>query len=457
VISTKPAEPPAPVKIPAPPAPTPLFSSTSTPATLAPAASIPTPITPAASVVPQIVTAEKTTSTPLAVKPQPSLVLSETKIFKAAEEEENQPAPEKHAGPSMRPPALSLSSAMLGSSVSDAAIDKLETELTGARESKKSGSTFEMFAPLPKETTDSADDTLLDEPEDSAATLRASAVPAFGGLAKQPFAGLDTSERKGGRGLLIGGLAVAIVIGGFAAAWFYAPDFQKTLTWEYSKLQNQIHPAQPKLAPLAVQVSPAPAVPATTASSDPMTNSASTMPPAASGTSSLPAPANTPSQPAPSGPVPAPAPSAVPATHSPTATAAVPAKSPATPPPAPSSPAPSGNASLMNASATTTSVAKPAELFEVPEDYADDQVVHRVHPLYPKVARARKLQGPVVLQAIIDKQGKVDSLQLVSGDPLLAQAAADAVKQWRYKPYSHNGDPVEFQTRVTVDFKLPLP
>jgi protein TonB len=94
-------------------------------------------------------------------------------------------------------------------------------------------------------------------------------------------------------------------------------------------------------------------------------------------------------------------------------------------------------------------------LFEVPEDYADDQVIHRVHPVYPKQAKARKLHGPVVLEAIVNKHGKVDSLQLVSGDPLLAQAAADAVKQWRYKPYSHNGEPTDFQTRVTVDFKLP--
>jgi TonB family protein len=117
-----------------------------------------------------------------------------------------------------------------------------------------------------------------------------------------------------------------------------------------------------------------------------------------------------------------------------------------------------GNASLVNASATNVPASaspKAADLFEVPEDYADDQVIHRVHPIYPKGARAKKLQGTVVLQAIIDKQGKVDSLQMVSGDPLLAQAAADAVKQWRYKPYSHNGDPVEFQTRITVDFKLP--
>ncbi|MGC2196282.1 MAG: energy transducer TonB, partial [Terriglobales bacterium] len=115
------------------------------------------------------------------------------------------------------------------------------------------------------------------------------------------------------------------------------------------------------------------------------------------------------------------------------------------------------NPALVPASLPPTKVAKApgSDLLEVPEDYADDQVVHRVHPAYPKQASARKLHGTVVLQAIVNKQGKVDSLQLVSGDPLLAQAAAAAVKQWHYKPYWHNGEPADFQTRVTVDFKLP--
>ena len=89
------------------------------------------------------------------------------------------------------------------------------------------------------------------------------------------------------------------------------------------------------------------------------------------------------------------------------------------------------------------------------EDFADDQVIHRVHPTYPKQALTRKLHGSVVLQVIVSKQGKVDSLALISGDPLLGQAAQSAVKQWRYKPYWHNGEPTDFQTRVTVDFKLP--
>ena len=93
------------------------------------------------------------------------------------------------------------------------------------------------------------------------------------------------------------------------------------------------------------------------------------------------------------------------------------------------------------------------DLVEVPEDFADDLVVHRVHPTYPKQARAKKLHGAVVLQAVVNKQGKVDSLQLLSGDSQLAQAAAEAVKQWRYKPYSRNGEPTDFQTKVTVDFK----
>src|SRR5262249_51084867 len=104
---------------------------------------------------------------------------------------------------------------------------------------------------------------------------------------------------------------------------------------------------------------------------------------------------------------------------------------------------------------TTATKSTGSDLIEVPEDFADDQIVHRVHPAYPKQARARKLHGTVVLEAVVSKRGKVDSLQLVSGDPVLAQAAADAVKQWRYKPYMHNGETTDFQTRVTVDFKQP--
>jgi len=64
------------------------------------------------------------------------------------------------------------------------------------------------------------------------------------------------------------------------------------------------------------------------------------------------------------------------------------------------------------------------------------------------------VQGNVVLQASISKEGAIEHLQVVSGPPLLIQAAVDAVKQWRYRPYILNGEPVEVETTVTVQFTL---
>lgn len=81
-------------------------------------------------------------------------------------------------------------------------------------------------------------------------------------------------------------------------------------------------------------------------------------------------------------------------------------------------------------------------------------LIHRVEPIYPPVAQQARIQGAVVLTAIIDKEGNVQSLQLVSGHPLLARAAIEAVKQWRYKPFLLNGQPLEVETAVTVDFHL---
>ena len=78
----------------------------------------------------------------------------------------------------------------------------------------------------------------------------------------------------------------------------------------------------------------------------------------------------------------------------------------------------------------------------------------RTEPIYPSIARAAHIQGAVVLTAIIDKDGRIDNLQLVSGHPLLAPAAIDAVRQWRYKPFLLNGQPVEVETTVTVTFRL---
>jgi periplasmic protein TonB len=81
-------------------------------------------------------------------------------------------------------------------------------------------------------------------------------------------------------------------------------------------------------------------------------------------------------------------------------------------------------------------------------------IITQTRPLYPALARQARIQGNVVLHAIIDKEGKVAQLEVVSGHPLLVQAALDAVKQWRYKPTLLNGDPVEVDTTITVTFTM---
>jgi len=81
-------------------------------------------------------------------------------------------------------------------------------------------------------------------------------------------------------------------------------------------------------------------------------------------------------------------------------------------------------------------------------------LVTKVQPQYPEDARQDRIQGEVVLQALIDKTGDVEKLTLVSGHPLLAPAAIAAVKQWKYKPYLLNGQPVKIETQIVVNFQL---
>ena len=81
-------------------------------------------------------------------------------------------------------------------------------------------------------------------------------------------------------------------------------------------------------------------------------------------------------------------------------------------------------------------------------------LIQRVEPTYPTLARAARVQGDVILSAVIDTNGQIQNLQLVSGHPMLVPAAIAAVKQWRYKPYLLNGQPVEVETTITVIFTL---
>lgn len=85
---------------------------------------------------------------------------------------------------------------------------------------------------------------------------------------------------------------------------------------------------------------------------------------------------------------------------------------------------------------------------------SEGDLVHKIVPMYPPLARSARIQGTVVLQAMISKQGTIENLRLLSGHPLLAPAAIEAVRQWRYRPYILNSEPVEVETQITVNFSL---
>ncbi len=109
---------------------------------------------------------------------------------------------------------------------------------------------------------------------------------------------------------------------------------------------------------------------------------------------------------------------------------------------------------LVTLTSAAVSQAKPV-LVHLSESVAEGLVVKKVAPVYAPLARQARIQGRVVLKVRISKSGDVVKLQLVSGHPMLAPAAIEAVKQWRYQPYLLNGEPVEVETNVTVNFTLP--
>jgi protein TonB len=84
----------------------------------------------------------------------------------------------------------------------------------------------------------------------------------------------------------------------------------------------------------------------------------------------------------------------------------------------------------------------------------EGNLIYRPQPVYPPIARSARVQGTVLLRAVISREGTIENLQVVSGHPMLVQAAINAVRQWRYRPYMLNGEPVEVETQVTVNFLL---
>jgi protein TonB len=97
---------------------------------------------------------------------------------------------------------------------------------------------------------------------------------------------------------------------------------------------------------------------------------------------------------------------------------------------------------------------KSPQRIRVPEEVSRKLLISTVFPKYPALARQARIQGTVVLDANISKDGTVETLQVISGHPLLVQAALDSVKQWRYKSYMLNGKPVAVNTQIIVVFTL---
>ena len=131
------------------------------------------------------------------------------------------------------------------------------------------------------------------------------------------------------------------------------------------------------------------------------------------------------------------------------------------PEPPPSVPVPAIPESLRAAAfaappaATRSALLDALEPVSLTEDLSENLLLEKVQPRYPEQALRAGLQGSVVLQALIGRDGRIQSLTLVQGSFLLGQSAYQAVKQWRYRPYFRNGHAVQAQTFVTVDFSLP--
>jgi protein TonB len=110
---------------------------------------------------------------------------------------------------------------------------------------------------------------------------------------------------------------------------------------------------------------------------------------------------------------------------------------------------------IMNTTGANLPRQAPPQTLKVSQGVSQGLLIKSVQPVYPATARQMRIQGAVQLMANIGKDGSITSVKLLSGDSVLSRAAIDAVKQWKYKPYYLDDQPVEIQTQITVNFKLP--
>jgi len=282
------------------------------------------------------------------------------------------------------------------------------------------------------------------------------------------FGGANVAEKSSGgsKKILFGVAAAVLVVGALYFAW---TKFHGTAS-QPGSTQTQATPSVPVPESPKPSSQPAPVTAKPSASAP--TNAASvpnSQPDTVPAKSPVPVASNTPSDddvPAPTAPKPSGA--AAPATSKPTeaplmvkgGTAPVVHAKPA----APDAPAPD-----MSAIATAGAGAPPPNLgsgigtelhpvlqtLHISQGVSQGLLMKKVQPVYPRNAIFMRLEGSVELMATISKTGDISHVKVLSGDSQLTKAATDAVKQWKYKPYLLNGEPVEIQTQVTVNFKLP--
>ena len=295
---------------------------------------------------------------------------------------------------------------------------------------------------------------------DSPAVSAAPAAPSF------TFGGANTEEESGGgkKKIMLGIVAAALVAAGLYAGWSY---FQGRASQPVNHVPAVSTPST--AAPSSGQ--PAPQKPA---ASIPVpgshTAAVDAQPTATPGNSETASEVSTPAE--------------VRNTVAPTSAAPPPSKSTSSPKPAetplvvkggtvpvvqsapavPDTPAPSvigmaatgSGGALSNLVDTSSTAPQPIlQKLNISQGVSQGLLMKKVQPVYPKTAMTMHIEGVVELAATISKNGDITSVKVVKGDPQLTRAAADAVKQWKYKPYLLNGEPVEITTQVTISFKLP--
>lgn len=109
---------------------------------------------------------------------------------------------------------------------------------------------------------------------------------------------------------------------------------------------------------------------------------------------------------------------------------------------------------IISSTPSSPLVAPPPKRIRISQGVIQGLLIHKIEPVYPKLALGARVQGSVLIKAIISKSGEITELQVVSGHPILVPAALEAVKQWRYRPYLLNGEPVEVETNISVTFNL---